>query len=115
MNLNEKFTLSRRLTFRFNAAWSHLDESEDVGTARALTVKPFGKEDPHGEAKRTLSVMLIHTQADEEAVREAIAETLQYSCRCEHDCCGHWQTSVSRVRRLRGGMWAVMQSSYRNV
>lgn len=116
MNLNEKFHLSRRLTFRYNAAWASLDESEEVGTARVLSRKDFGRPDPHGESKRTLSLMSVCArEATEEAVREAICETLQYSCRCEHDCCGHWQTSVSRARKLGGGLWAVLMSSYRNV
>jgi hypothetical protein len=115
MQLNEKFTLSRQTTRRYNAAWSHLDESEDVGMARAIISKDWGKHDPHGESRRTLIILCVSSQSDEEEVREAIEDTLQYSCRCEHDCCGHWQHSISKARRLRSGMWAIIQSSYRNV
>ena len=115
MNLNEKFHLSRQLTHRYNAAWSHLNEFEIVGTARAVGSKAFGKPDPDGDSGRTLLFLMVTSKAQEEAIREAIADTLQRSCRCEHDCCGHWQTSVSKARRLQGGMWAVLQSSYRNV
>ncbi len=27
-------------------------------------------------------------------VGQAVAETLTRRCYCEHDCCGHWQTSA---------------------
>ncbi len=115
MNLNQKFNLSRQTSHRYNAAWSHLNESEDVGTARALMSKAFGKPDPHGESGRTLLILSVTSKAPEDEIREAIEDTLRHSCRCEHDCCGHWQTSVSKARRLRGGIWAVLQSSYANV
>ena len=114
MQLNEKFTLSRQTTHRYNAAWSHLDESEDVGMARAIITKEWGKPDPHGESRRSLTILFVVSQASEEEIREAIEDTLQFSCRCEHDCCGHVQTSVSKARRLRSGMWAVIQSSFIN-
>jgi hypothetical protein len=114
MQLNQKFNLSRQLTHRYNAAWSHLNESEDVGTARAIVCKDWGKPDPHGESRRTLLILCVSSTEPDEAVEEAIGDTLQYSCRCEHDCCGHSQTYVGKTRRLRGGMWAVIQSSFIN-
>ena len=115
MQLNEKFTLSRQTTHRYNAAWSHLNEAEEVGTARALLAKQFRQADPSGEQRRTLYILSISSNAPEEEVRQAIDDTLRYSCRCEHDCCGHSQIWVSRSRRLRGGLWAIVQHSAANV
>lgn len=115
MNLNQKFTLSRQLDRRYNAAWGHLNESEDVGTARALLAKRFRRPDPSGEQEQTLYILSISSDAPEEEVRQAIEDTLRFSCRCEHDCCGHSQKWVRRARRLRGGLWAIIQHSAANV
>lgn len=35
--MNDKITLERRLTHRYNVGWSHLDDSDHVGTARLVS------------------------------------------------------------------------------
>jgi len=115
MNTNQKFNLSRQITHQYRAAWSYLNQSEDVGTARALMSKRFGKEDPHGESSRKLVILSVTSKEPEDKIREGIEDTLRYECRCEHDCCGHSQTYVSKARRIRSGLWAIILSSYANV
>ena len=50
-----------------------------------------------------------------EAIEHAIQDTMQQACTCEHDCCGHVRSYVSRVRRLKSGLYAVIENHYRNV
>lgn len=111
--MNDKLTLERRLTHKYNAGWSGLDESEFVGTARPLLSKTQRKDD---ESQRTFSLFLVKSEDSEENIKSAFYDTMQSGCRCVHDCCGHWQSSVSRVKRLKGGkMYAVLSSAYRNI
>lgn len=111
--MNEKITLERRLTHRYNVGWSHLDDIEYVGTARLVSSHTKHND---GESQRVFSLLLVTSGEDEQSIKDAIRDTMQSGCRCEHDCCGHWQTSVDRVRRIKGGnCFAVLQSSYRNV
>jgi hypothetical protein len=37
---------------------------------------------------------------------------MRHACRCEHDCCGHTQTYVSKARKLpRQNIWVVKLDS----
>lgn len=106
-----KITLSKRLTHKYNAGWAYLDKSFDVGTARALGQKTT-KED--SESKTTLALFLVSSKMRPANVKRAFYDTLRRSCRCGHDCCGHWQSSVSKVRHLGNGLYAVRSSHYIN-
>ena len=107
-----KFTLERQTSHRYNAAWSALNDSEYVGTARRVFSRTSHND---GESARTFSLLLISSKESAENITSAIYDTMRQACRCEHDCCGHWQSSVSRVRHLGGNQWAVFESSYRNI
>jgi hypothetical protein len=110
---NHKITLERRLTHRYNVGWSHLDDNEEVGTARVVSSRTKRND---GESQRVFSLLLVKSGEGEQSIKDAIRDTMQSGCRCEHDCCGHWQSSVSRVRRIKGGnVYAVLQSAYRNI
>lgn len=107
-----KFNLSRLLTRKYVPAYSYLDKSEDVGTARRLTVRR-SRED--GESYREFSLFLVSSTCDKQAIIDALYDTLRSGCRCEHDCCGHYQNSVIKVRPLKGNLYAVLTSAYRNI
>jgi hypothetical protein len=106
-----KINLRKRLTHKYANGWDYLDEFDDIGTARALGQKTT-RED--GESKTTLGLFLVSSKESPEDVKRSLYDTLGHSCRCEHDCCGHWQTSVSKVRHLSKGLYAVRCSHYRN-
>lgn len=106
-----KITLSKRLTHKYASGWEYLDESLDIGTARPLGQKTM-KED--GESKTVLALFLVNSKARVPNVKAAFYDTLRSGCRCEHDCCGHWQGSVSKVRHLGNGLYVVRSSHYRN-
>lgn len=107
-----KIDLEKRLTHKYNQAYAYLDDSTHIGTAKHLTSKTKGDD----ESKRTFSLFLVTSNESETDVRDALRDTLASACSCEHDCCGHWQTHVSNVRRIKGSkLYAVMQVSNRNI
>ena len=106
-----KITLSKRLTHKYANGWDYLDEHAEIGTARALGSK-VTKED--GESKTTLALFLVASKESVQDVKTSLHDSLRHSCRCEHDCCGHWQSTVSKVRHLGKGLYAVRLSSYIN-
>ena len=111
-NIMQKINLEKRLTHRFTTGWSALDEHEEIGTARVLAQKEAGRDD---ENKRAFLLLLVHSQSSPEDIKSAIRDTMTNGCRCEHDCCGHWQHGVSKVRRLKNGkLYAVKTYAYRN-
>lgn len=109
---NDKITLERQTSHKYNSAYSHLNESEFVGTARILTRKKHGKE--YSESRSAFSLLLVSSKDEPENIISGIYDTMRHSCRCEHDCCGHWQSSVSKVRHLGKGLYAVIESQYVN-
>jgi len=108
----EKIILERQTSHRYNAGWSHLNESEFVGTARVLARKKHGRD--YGESRAAFTLLLVSSKEEPETVIRSIHDTLRHSCRCEHDCCGHWQSHVSKVRHLRGCLYAVIEQQFIN-
>ncbi len=106
-----KIDLHKRTTHKYASGWSHLDESEHIGTARCLGQKTT-KQD--GWTKTSLGLFLVSSKHDSEEVKQALRDSLSHHCRCEHDCCGHWQTDVYKVRHLGKGLYAARLSSYVN-
>lgn len=48
-----------------------------------------------------------------ELIQEALSDAFSYSCRCEHDCCGHYQKYVSYIcpaRKKKSG--AIVKDCY---
>jgi hypothetical protein len=106
-----KITLSRLLTHKYVPAYSYLDDSEEIGTARQIFTRQSRND---GESYRTFSLFMI-SHPDKQAVIDGFYDTLRSGCSCQHDCCGHYQTSVFKVRPLKGNLYAVVTSSYRNI
>jgi hypothetical protein len=111
--MSAKFDLEKRLTRKYNAGYSYLDEWEHVATAKNVYSKTRRASD---ESKRVFSLFLVSSKESESDVKQALRDTLSHRCTCEHDCCGHWQTDVCQVRRIKGGnLYAVVQEAYRNI
>lgn len=112
-NMNDKITLEKKTTHKYRSGYSYLDDGEEIGTARQIGSKLKSKD---SEGERHLLLFLVNSQAPHEEIVSAFYDTLRTGCRCEHDCCGHYQTHVAAVKRIKGGkMYAVLQSSYRNI
>ena len=110
------FPLTARTTFKYVAGWSHLDEWDQIGSYTHESAKPE-RWDDYGESYSQF--MIVRVDAPNEidgAIREALRDSMSGSrCRHEHDCCGCVSRDVSRVRKLRGGKWAVRLSGSRNI
>lgn len=115
--MNEKIALERQTSRKYRAAYSYLNDSEHVGTARVLMRKPHRNRKPDSDGSgSTFMLLSISAPADQqEHVEDAIHDTMQHQCQCEHDCCGHVQTHIGRTRRLKSGLWAVVETFYRNI
>lgn len=111
--MNERFDLERQLSRKYRAAYAYLNPSEHVGSARVLARKPHGKGDD--ESARSFSLLIVNSKDTPDNIMSAIRDTMQHACQCEHDCCGHMQSFVSRIRRLKSGLYAVIESHYRNI
>jgi len=115
MNTTEPITLTRRTTRKYSAGWSHLDDSKNVGTARVLSSSIVDR-DKFGEYRVQTLILRVRSTCPPDEVRDAIHDTLTSGCRCEHDCCGHVQTSVHRTRKTpRGNLWVVKLGLSRNI
>lgn len=111
--MHDRIKLERQTSRRYRAGYDYLNPREHVGTARVLTHKPhgFARED----SKRSFALLLVTSKDTPDNITDAIHDTMRHSCTCEHDCCGHVQSYVSRVRRLKSGLYAVIENHYRNV
>ncbi len=112
-------TLSARLTFHYAAGYDSLDEwTEEIGKFSVLNAQ---HHPGHNDIDSTLTLRVdksaftrAHNQPDT-IVAQALYNTLTKGCRCEHDCCGHWQTMVTRVHKTKRKEWSVDVHAYRNV
>jgi hypothetical protein len=66
------------------------------------------KWDRHGESFSQF--LIVSADHDDDVYDEYFRR-----CGCEHDCCGHVQTSVYGLRKLSEGRFAVRVGGYRNV
>lgn len=97
----------KKLTNRYNAAWAHLDEEESLDFSMEVF---YGKTryDSDGERKKVVA----HVTVSRPITREELVQSLHYfttQCRCEHDCCGHWNGGASSPRQVTkdGIRWAI--------
>jgi hypothetical protein len=70
--------------------------------------------------KRILSIDGVTTgNAQWEQIEAAIHAEYRYRCGCDHDCCGHWQESVTQMWRdsvgRDGQTWIFEVNKYRNI
>ena len=106
------FSISVLLTHKWATGWNHLDESHDLGSC--VTTR---EKSPKwtGESFRQFLVLDATSPYRPRNIMRAIRDTLQHGCRCEHDCCGHIQSYVLRIRHLGGSRYAVILGGYMNV
>lgn len=110
-------SLSRRLTHKYVTGWDSLDRWHPLGSCQVIASKEKPR-DEYGESFRRLLIIEVDAEAAKfrpRNIARAISDAFAFGCRCEHDCCGHVQAYVSRVRHLCGNRYAAVQSLYLNV
>jgi hypothetical protein len=111
--------LSARITYRYAPGYDALDEwTESIGKFSVLNARHARGYD---DIDSTLTLRVDKSQfakdhkKPDELIERALISTLTKGCRCEHDCCGHWQTSARDARKVSGKEWIVRVYAYRNV
>lgn len=110
-----KFSGYRRTTFKYSDAYKDLDGSEYVGEFRLLS---FSKErylGKYGDSGEQYLRVKAPKGATKDDVRQVADDFLSYHCRCEHDCCGHWQRSIGKVYHSKRNEYIVKVHLYQNV
>ena len=115
MNLNEPAPLSRRLSHQYTSGYSHLDKWEDIGTITLLRSSETQGDDYSESIRRTVLVQFTGDALPVQDIKDALYDQFQSGCRCQHDCCGHYQSSMGKCLHLGAGRFAVQVNSYRNV
>lgn len=109
----EPFSLSTRITHRYNVGWSHLDKWHDMGTARVVDM---GKRRESEETYRQTQIIEVKAPGYRPRnIMRALRETLSFGCRCEHDCCGHYFGGPTHIRPLGKDLYAVIIKASMNV
>ncbi len=124
----DTYPIYARLTHNYATGWAHLDRHEFLANLK-LTPPKLVHVDENGDLTRHLHGRISAQQMRKlrEAARRhpspiksfrhrlqvAIAENFSGGCRCEHDCCGHYQ-QWAKVR-LFGRKVFVKVSSYQNL
>lgn len=101
----KKFPGYKRLTYKYVDGWKHEDEYEYVGEFRILSVseEDYGDENSswYGECWSRNYIVKAPKNLDFDSIRDALDDAFRYSCRCEHDCCGHTRSSTHEVKHLK--------------
>lgn len=89
-----------RTTGSFRVAYDHLNEHEQLGEAKALGKRnEGGSSDGTGEwFTQRVIVGKWFDPSNETMVKEvtrSLARLYRVECRCEHDCCGHFNGGAS--------------------
>lgn len=114
----ETITLAVRKTRKYNEGWSYLDNWDEIGSA--VILKSKSKTRAHSDSLRNV-VMLEVTRYDglpvvtDDDIREAILDTMQQSCRHEHDCCGCLNGGADYVRKVGDNKFVAVCNYYRNI
>ena len=124
-----KHPIHARLTHQYSAGWSHLDRFEYIATLK-LTPPTLQKRYDDGDTNHIMYGRLSAKQREQARkvweelprlgrlkfkhwLQGAISSTFETGCRCEHDCCGHYQTYA--VADLYGRRVVVTVHNYRNL
>lgn len=105
-------TFEHRATHKYITAYDHLDSWVAIGKYRALNSVNFEED---WETAKSFIRVKVRSIFDDDQIARALYDNFADGCSCEHDCCGHWQTRTSDVKRVSKDNWIVWLSHYRNV
>lgn len=119
------FTIDLRKTHGYTNGWAELDEWQPVANAFILKRGERDYGDPekttdYGSSyTRTMTVKITKRLpgVSEGDIKRALADTFTQGCRCEHDCCGHWQVYANswQVRRNKRKEYRVIVNASANI
>ncbi len=105
----------KKLTHKYNPAWSELDDDEYMGFDLKVV---YGKArySDDGESVKTIAYATTSKPVTETQMYQML-HAFDRSCRCEHDCCGHFNGGARTPKQLsrNGRKWAITLSYYANV
>jgi hypothetical protein len=116
--METEFTLAVRKTRKYNNGWSYLDNWDEIGTAKILKSK--SKTRAHSDSHRSIVLLEVSPYeglpvVTDDDIREAIMDTMQQSCRHEHDCCGCFFGGADYVRKVGDNKFVAVCNYYRNI
>ena len=108
-----KLNLYTKLSRKYRLGWDYLDESEYVGTVKALAPRKLSDHGIDGHTAITRVIAPAALRGTDLSV--AIEDTMTVSgCRHEHDCCG-CATTHAYAKRVSPREYSVYLSTYYNV
>jgi hypothetical protein len=105
----------RRTSHEYVDAYRHLDSREYIGEYAALKFGEVVYDNKYNDSAHQYVTLKAPKGATWQDVCESAQNHFAQHCRCEHDCCGHWQSSVYGVRHTKRREWSVKISMYQNV
>lgn len=93
------FHAYKRNTFRYNDGYRHLDDTTYIGVVKAVYGKSWYTSDDFDSSHNTsievkLPAAVISGETDPHVIKSRVfnilSEHFTLCCRCEHDCCGHY-------------------------
>lgn len=111
--MSYEFSGYARKTFRYDQGWKELDRYEFVGWFRVLKSRHTESRDQ--DTGKQFLLVRAPSGVQDELVIDALSNEFSFSCRCEHDCCGHWSSYVRDVRHVKRREWRVTIHHHQNV
>ena len=105
-NQMEPIHMYKKVTRRYSAGWSHLDDDVYVGSLRVLKTTPYQYSEEGVSFTRLITVKVL-TSTSRDDLEIGIHDTFSHGCRCEHDCCGHYQVYVDSIKHTKRKEYAV--------
>jgi hypothetical protein len=111
----ESIQINKRLTYKYNTFWSNMDRWHELGMADLVRIGSK-KTCQWGESSSQVFFVRVNLPYRPINVERALYDSfIMGGCNCQHDCCGHWSFRAHKVRPLKGGLYAVLVTGYRNV
>jgi hypothetical protein len=103
--MSNKFPAYKRLTHRYVDGWKCDEDYEYVGEFYMLKrhEADYGDEKSswYGECWSRDYTVKAPRGLDFTTIEAALDDAFRFSCRCEHDCCGHTSTSMDKVKHTK--------------
>lgn len=106
--------LARRLTHKYNDGHSHLDRWHNLGTFAGISAEVIHDNGESYEVKLTVNVDLGSKYRTANVIN-ALLDSVESACTCEHDCCGHYRRSGHSATHIDGNTYEVVVSAHRNI
>jgi len=91
-----EFRAEERISHQYNDGWKSLDNYEPMDFDVKVV---YGKEKFNDDDSRTTPLTVFTSMpVTYKQISQAMANEINSSCRCEHDCCGCFSTYVRVIK-----------------